>query len=96
MLIADPEGNISSLNPKSGKMNWKISLDRQLSAGIASGFGKLIVADVNGFVIAINSETQEIIWEKNVGGEVLSNAKVTASLIIVKNSIGELTPGVKR
>ena len=90
MLIADPEGNISSLNPKSGKMNWKISLDRQLSAGIASGFGKLIVADVNGFVIAINSETQEIIWEKNVGGEVLSNAKVTASLIIVKNSIGEL------
>ena len=55
MLVADPEGNIVSLNPKTGK-NWKIGLDRQLSAGIASGFGKLIVSDVNGFVIAINSD----------------------------------------
>ena len=90
MLVADPEGNIVSLNPKTGNENWKIGLDRQLSAGIASGFGKLIVSDVNGFVIAINSDTQEIIWEKNVGGEVLSRAKVTASLIIVKNSVGEL------
>ena len=90
MLVADPEGNIVSLNPKSGKENWKMALDRQLSSGISAGFGKLIVSDVNGFVIAIDSDTQEIIWEKNVGGEVLSNAKVTASLIIAKNSVGEL------
>ena len=41
-------------------------------------------------MIAIDSDTQEILWEKNVGGEVLSNAKVSASLIIVKNSVGEL------
>ena len=90
MLVADPEGNISSLNPKSGTINWKIFLDRQLSSGIASGFGKLIVSDINGFVIAIDYDTQEILWEKNVGGEVLSNAKVSASLIIIKNSVGEL------
>ena len=53
MLVADPEGNIVSLNPKTGKENWKIGLDRQLSAGIASGFGKLIVSDVNGFVLPL-------------------------------------------
>ena len=40
-------------------------------------------------MIAIDSDTQEILWEKNIGGEVLSNA-VSASLIIVKNSVGEL------
>ena len=66
MLVADPEGNISSLNPQSGKESWKINLDRGLAAGVASGFGKLIVSDLNGFVIAIDSETQEIIWEKNI------------------------------
>ena len=90
MLIAEPEGNIFSINPISGKESWKINLDRELAAGVASGFGKLIVSDVNGFVIAIDSETQEIIWEKNIGGEVLSNAVVSASLILVKNSVGEL------
>ena len=90
MLIADPEGNIFSTNPRSGKVNWKINIDRKLAAGVASGFGKLIVSDVNGFVIAIDSETQDIIWEKNIGGEVLSNAVVSASLILAKNSVGEL------
>jgi len=90
MLVADPQGNIASLNPQSGKENWKINLDRELAAGVASGFGKLIVSDLNGFVVAIDSETLEIIWEKNIGGEVLSKAVVSASLILVKNSVGEL------
>tara|TARA_B100001142_G_scaffold182355_1_gene181906 strand:- start:28 stop:1173 length:1146 start_codon:yes stop_codon:yes gene_type:complete len=90
MLVADPEGNIFSINPRTGKENWKINLDRELAAGVASGFGKLIVSDLNGFVVAIDSETQETIWEKNIGGEVLSNALVSASLVLVKNSVGEL------
>ena len=90
MLVADPEGNIVSLNPQSGKENWKINLNRELASGVASGFGKLVVSDLNGFVIALDIDTQEIIWEKNIGGEVLSNAVVSASLILVKNSVGEL------
>ena len=90
MLVADPEGNIASLNPQSGKENWKINLNRELASGVASGFGKLVVSDLNGFVIAVDIDTQEIIWEKNIGGEVLSNAVVSASLILVKNSVGEL------
>ena len=90
MLVADPEGDIVSLNPKSGKENWKINLNRELASGVASGFGKLVVSDLNGFVIALDIDTQEIIWEKNIGGEVLSNAVVSASLILVKNSVGEL------
>ena len=90
MIIADPEGNITSTNPQSGKINWKINLERELAAGVASGFGKLIVSDINGFVIAIDFETQDIIWEKNIGGEVLANTLVSASLILAKNSVGEL------
>ena len=90
MLVADPEGNILSINPQSGNENWKINLNRELASGVASGFGKLVVSDLNGFVIALDIDTQEIIWEKNIGGEVLSNAVVSASLILVKNSVGEL------
>jgi outer membrane protein assembly factor BamB len=90
MLVADPEGNIASLNPQSGKENWKINLNRELASGVASGFGKLVVSDLNGFVIAVDIDSQEIIWEKNIGGEVLSNAVVSASLILIKNSVGEL------
>ena len=37
MLVTDPEGNIYSLSPQSGKENWKIKLEHELAAGIASG-----------------------------------------------------------
>ncbi len=90
MIVADPDGNLVSINPSTGKINWEIDLKRNLSAGTASGFGKIIVSDTNGFVIAIDSITKETLWEKNVGGEILINGVISPSLIIVKNSAGEL------
>ena len=90
MIVADPDGNLVSINPSTGKINWEIDLQRNLSAGTASGFGKIIVSDTNGFVIAIDSITKEILWEKSVGGEILINGVISPSLIIVKNSAGEL------
>ncbi len=72
------------------KLIWEIDLKRNLSAGTASGFGKIIVSDTNGFVIAIDSVTKETLWEKSVGGEILINGVISPSLIIVKNSAGEL------
>ena len=90
MIVADPDGNLVSINPSTGKINWEIDLKRNLSAGTASGFGKIIVSDTNGFVIAIDSVTKATLWEKNVGGEILSNGVISPSLIIVKNSAGEL------
>ena len=90
MIVADPDGNLVSINPNTGKINWEIDLNRNLSAGTASGFGKIIVSDTNGFVIAIDSVTKETLWEKSVGGEILNNGVISPSLIIVKNSAGEL------
>ena len=90
MIVADPDGNLVSINPSTGKVNWEIDLKRNLSAGTASGFGKIIVSDTNGFVIAIDSVTKETLWEKSVGGEILTNGVISPTLIIVKNSAGEL------
>ena len=39
MIVADPDGNLVSINPSTGKINWEIDLKRNLSAGTASGFG---------------------------------------------------------
>ena len=86
MIVADPGGNLLSINPNNGKTNWDMNLKRDLSAGTASGFGKIIVSDTNGFVIAIYSVTKETLWEKNMGGEVLSNGVISASLVLLKNS----------
>jgi outer membrane protein assembly factor BamB len=90
ILVADSDGEITSLNPKTGTLNWTKSLDRTLSAGIASGFGKFVVSDEDGNVIGFDLDSKEILWETNVGGEVLANVVIDASLVVVKNSVGEL------
>jgi outer membrane protein assembly factor BamB len=90
MLVADSDGDIVSLDPKTGNVNWTKTLERNLAAGVASGFGKFIVSDVEGNVLGLDLDSQEILWETNIGGEVLANAVVDASLVVVKNSVGEL------
>ena len=90
MIVADPEGNLISMNPSSGKVNWNIDLKRDLSAGTASGFGKIVLSDTDGFLVAIDTDSKETLWEKNIGGEILSNGVISASLVLIKNSIGEL------
>ena len=90
MIVADPEGNLISMNPSSGKVNWNIDLKRDLSAGTASGFGKIVVSDTDGFLVAIDTDSKETLWEKNIGGEILSNGVISASLVLIKNSVGEL------
>ena len=91
MLVADSDGDIVSLDPKTGKVNWTKTLERNLAAGVASGFGKFIVSDIEGNVLGLDLDSQEILWETNIGGEVLANAVIDASLVVVKNSVGELT-----
>ena len=91
MLVADSDGEIVSLDPQTGKVNWTKNLDRDLAAGVVSGFGKFIVSDTEGNVLGLDLGSQEILWETNIGGEVLANAVIDASLVVVKNSVGELT-----
>ena len=90
MLVADSDGEIISLDPKTGKANWNKSLEIGLAAGVASGFGKFVVSDLDGNVLGFDLDSQEILWETNIGGEVLANAVIDASLVVVKNSVGEL------
>jgi len=90
MLVANSDGEITSLNPKTGKVNWTKTLERELAAGVVSGFGKFVVSDTEGNVLGFDLESQESLWETNIGGEVLANAVIDASLVVVKNSVGEL------
>ena len=90
MLVADSDGEITSLNPKTGKVNWTKTLERELAAGVVSGFGKFVVSDTEGNVLGFDLESQESLWITNIGGEVLANAVIDASLVVVKNSVGEL------
>lgn len=89
IYFADAEGNIKSIDIDTGKTNWTKQFN-ELASGTASGFGALVVADVDGNVILLNQEDGSKIWEVNVKGEVLAPTVIDAKLIIVKTGSGEL------
>ena len=89
IYFADAEGNIKSIDIDTGKTNWTKQFN-ELASGTASGFGALVVADVDGNVILFNQEDGSKIWEVNVKGEVLAPTVIDAQLIIVKTGSGEL------
>jgi len=89
IYFADSSGNIKSINSISGSINWKKEVSL-LSTGISAGFGILIVADIDGNVIALDQNNGTELWTSNVKGEVLAPAAVDAKFIIVKTGSGEL------
>ena len=61
-----------------------------LASGISSGFGILVVGDVDGNVIARDQNNGSLLWTTNVKGEVLSATAIDTKLVIVKTGSGEL------
>ena len=89
LFFADAEGNVVSLKADNGKENWSRQLDF-LAAGVASGFGIIVVSDLIGNVIALDQSDGSELWSVNVKGEVLSKAAIDPKRVVVKTGSGEL------
>ena len=89
IFFADSSGLISSIDSASGQINWEVQ-SNFLYSGVASGFGILVVSDVDGNVIAHNQDNGSVLWSSNVKSEVLAPAAIDAKFVIIKTGSGEL------
>ena len=89
IFFSDASGNVLSMDAKTGKDNWSVKLNF-LASGTSAGFGIVVVADVDGNVIALDQIDGSILWSSNVKGEVLSSVAIDAKIVVVKTGSGEL------
>ena len=89
IYFSDTSGLLSSIDTSSGKVNWKTE-SNFLSSGVSSGFGILIISDIDGNIIAQDQKDGSVLWSTNVKGEVLAPPAISATHIIVKTGSGEL------
>ena len=89
LFFSDSEGTVSSIDIDTGTNNWSKEL-AFLSSGTAAGFGILVVADIDGNVIALDQKDGSMLWTTNVKGEVLSKAAIDTKIVVVKTGSGEL------
>ena len=84
IYAASQDGNVAAYDPESGKQQWKIKLEIELSAGPAVGEGFVAVSTKNGFVILLDASTGAEQWRTFVGGETLANAIIHDDSVVVQ------------
>ena len=89
LFFADSEGTLSSISINNGETVWSTELNF-LASGTAAGFGIVVVADVDGNVIALNQQDGSLLWSTNVKGEILSKSVIDTKIVVVKSGSGEL------
>ena len=89
IFFSDASGNVLSIDAKTGNDNWSVKLNF-LASGTSAGFGIVVVADVDGNVIALDQIDGSVLWSSNVKGEVLSSVAIDAKIVVVKTGSGEL------
>ena len=89
LFFADSEGTLSSIAINNGETVWSTELNF-LASGTAAGFGIVVVADVDGNVIALDQKDGAQLWSTNVKGEILSKSVIDTQIVVVKSGSGEL------
>ena len=89
LFFADSEGTLSSIAINNGETVWSTQLNF-LASGTAAGFGIVVVADVDGNVIALDQKDGAQLWSTNVKGEILSKSVIDTKIVVVKSGSGEL------
>jgi len=84
IYAASQDGKVVAFDPESGKTQWKMDLEIELSSGPAVGEGSVSVATKDGFVVLIDASTGAEQWRTYIGGETLSNAVIADDLVVVQ------------
>ncbi len=96
VYVANREGQVKALKLENGDTLWKSDVRQdvsfwpwadndsaKLSGGILQAYGKIYLGSEHGYIIALDRETGEEVWRKNVPGEALSKPAAGDGLVFV-------------
>ncbi len=84
LFAASRDGRVYSLDPESGRENWRVDLDVELSAGPGAGGGMVVVVSSNGDVITLEAADGTERWRASIDGESLSTPAIADGNVIVQ------------
>lgn len=90
LYAASAEGKVFKLDKLKGKRQWKVSLDTELTTGVAVGRQHVYVASLDGVVIALDKNTGEQVWIQQVDSEVVSPPAVNGDHVVFQTSSGDI------
>ena len=89
IYAASPDGTIISVDPATGKQNWRISAERKLSAGVGAGPNSVVVGTDKADVFAFDKSGKPL-WSGKVSSEVAGPPTDAEGLVIVWSLDGKI------
>lgn len=84
-----PDGTIVSVDPASGRLNWRIKADKPLQAGVGASLTAVVVGTDKGDVLTFDSNGKAL-WQTKVSSEVAGPPKAAEGKILVWSIDGRI------
>jgi outer membrane protein assembly factor BamB len=84
LFAASSDGSVVRLDGPSGRVLWRASIGRKLSAGVGSDGLTAAVVSHDGGLVALDGRDGKVLWTQPLGGEVLSAPAVATGKIVVR------------
>lgn len=89
IYAASPDGTIISVDPSTGKQNWRISAERKLSAGVGAGQNSIVVGTDKADVFAFDTSGKPL-WSGKVSSEVAGPPTDAEGIVVVWSLDGKI------
>jgi len=83
VIVGTRDGEIRSLSPVDGHIEWAVKTGARINAGAAVQDGIVYVGGGDGKLYALRSLTGEKVWTYDAGEELMTQPTVTDSLVLV-------------
>lgn len=90
IYVADSDGEVTSLDAKTGKTVWKQDIDTRITGGPGIGDNLVVVGTGEAEVYALDQNSGEVVWKVTVSSEILSAPKISDKIVIVRTIDGKL------
>ena len=91
LFVAEPDGQVTALDAKTGKELWSVDLDVPISGGPGVNDGLLAVGTEEAELILLDAEDGSERWRKQVNSEVLSVPAIGRGRVICRSIDGRVS-----
>jgi outer membrane protein assembly factor BamB len=90
VYAADPEGRVSAYELASGRRQWQVDLDVDVSGAVGASDNLVLIGTREGQVIALDRASGSKLWSATVSSEVLAPAVAGSGIVVAQTVDGKL------
>lgn len=90
VFAAAHNGWVMKIERDTGKRVWAVQTEKAITGGVGAGYGLVAVGTGNGEVLVFDEKEGALLWQKSLGGQIMSAPAIGADRVVVQTIDGRL------